>query len=158
MSDTQPNTAKASSLGIRPKALSLTFQYVAARKYTTPTGRPLTGVARNVFEVLMREEHTTMQEIGSLHDRTNLGAKSIPTITKAMSRLRERMVSVHGEDKIQREPVEDPNSADTSYSRYSLSPEFKLALVREARDFYRDHSSYDVDGIFGDIPGLDEVA
>ena len=158
MSDTQSNTAKASDLGIRPKALSLTFQYVAAQKYKTPTGRPLTGVARNVFEVLMREQHTTMQEITSLHDRKNLGAKSIPTITSAMSRLRGRMAQEHGFDPIQREPVEDPNSEDTSYSRYSLSPEFKLALVREARDFYRAHSSYDTESIFSDIPGLDKVA
>ena len=99
----------------------------------------------------MRESHTTMEEIKLLHSRTKLGPKREGTISKAISRLEERGLPV------ERMQVEDPNGDGTLYTRYYLTDEFKLSLVREARDYYVQNGTPEQAAQFANIPGLDDL-
>lgn len=153
MTEKVEGTAKAADMGVNENALRLTFEYAASHKYPSPAKKqPLNGVARDAFEVLMREEHTTMEEIKLLHNRKKLGPKREGTISKAINRMEERDLPV------QRMQVEDPNGDGTLYTRYYLTEEFKLSLVREARDYYAQHGTPEQAAQFADIPGLDDVA
>lgn len=153
MSEKIENAAKASDLGINENALQLTFNYAASEKYPSPAKKQaLNGIARDAFEVLMREEHTTMEEIKLLHSRKKLGPKREGTISKAISRMEERGLPV------QRMQVEDPNGDGTLYTRYFLTDAFKLSLVKEARDYYAQHGTEAQAAHFTSIPGLDEVS
>lgn len=122
-----PERARSVELGIDEEALSTLFAY-AAQKYVSPAKKqPLRGVALDVFKVLVREAHTTLQEIGDQHGREALGSKSDATVTKAISRLEERGVPV------QREQVDDPYSTQgTKYTRYFMKAADKMALLEEA--------------------------
>ncbi len=152
MSEKIENAAKASDMGISENALQLTFNYAASEKYPSPAKKqPLNGIARDTFEVLMRESHTTMEEIKLLHSRTKLGPKREGTISKAISRLEERGLPV------ERMQVEDPNGDGTLYTRYYLTDEFKLSLVREARDYYVQNGTPEQAAQFASIPGLDDL-
>ena len=115
-----PKKARSVALGIDEEGLQTLFAY-AANKFGPSAKRPMSGVALDVFKVLVREEHTTLQEIGDQHGREALGSKSDATITKAISRMQMRLVPV------QREQVRDPYSSQgTRYTRYFMLAADKL--------------------------------
>lgn len=153
MTEKVEGAARAADMGASENALRLTFEYAAAEKYASPAKKqPLTGVARDTFEVLVREGHTTMEEIKLLHNRTKLGPKREGTISKAISRMEERGLPV------ERMQVEDPNGDGTHYTRYYLTEAFKLSLFKEARDYYAQQGTPEQAAQFASIPGLDDVA
>lgn len=125
----------AEALGITGKQLRDVFAY-AAQKYTSPKQKkPLNGIAREVLEVLIAEEHTTMREYEE-HRRT-LAGRSPATITRSITTLKERGVPV------QREQVIDDKGIDPiKYTRYYLTAEFKNQLFKEAAEWAeaRDNS------------------
>ena len=123
---TEINRKTAEMLGLDKKAISTIFAH-AAEKYNSPVKKqPLTGVAREFFEVLFMEEHTTMREFEE-HRRTMAG-RSAATVTRAITTLQERGLPV------QREQVTDNKGiTPIQYTRYYLTPEFKMSLAEEAR-------------------------
>lgn len=130
--------ATARSLGIEGNNLSLLFSHAANRYRSPERRRALSGIALEVFKVLFNEEHTTMQEIGTLHGRETLGSKSVGSITRAISTLRERGIP------IQTEQVSDPNSSSgTLYTRYFFEAVYKTGLLEEVKDVskLRDEST-----------------
>ena len=116
----------AEALGIEKETFSNIFAY-SAQKYASPKqNKPLNGIAREFFEVLFIEAHTTMREYEE-HRRTMAGRDS-STVRRRITTLERRGLPV------QREQVtDDKGITPIQYTRYYLTPEFKEALSSEAK-------------------------
>lgn len=121
------NRQTAEALEIAKEQLPSIFAY-AAQKYESPKQKkPLSGIAREFFEVLFVEEHTTMREFEE-HKRTMAGRDSA-TVRRSITTLERRGLPV------QRQQVTDDKGVNPiQYTRYYLTPEFKTALAAEARE------------------------
>jgi len=115
----------AEALGMDKEQLSVVFAF-AAQKYASPKrNEPLNGIAREFFEVLFTEAHTTMREYEE-HRRTMAG-RDPATVRRRITTLERRGLPV------QREQVTDDKGVNPiQYTRYYLTPEFKKALLDEA--------------------------
>lgn len=134
------NRQTAESLGIQKEQLPDIFAY-AAQKYASPQKNvPLSGIAREFFEVLFIETHTTMREYEE-HRRTMAGRDSA-TVRRRITTLERRGLPV------QREQVTDDKGINPiKYTRYFLTPDFKKALLNEAREWALERTGAKTTGI-----------
>lgn len=120
------NRKTATDLKITKDQISNVFAYAASQKYISPVAKkPLSGIAREFFEVLFNETHTTMREYEE-HRRTMAG-RDPATVRRSITTLERRGLPVQRE-----QVVDDKGVNPITYTRYYLTPEFKLSLTQEA--------------------------
>ena len=124
----------AEELGIDKSELANVFAYAAQKYASKKKKQPLNGIAREFFEVLYAEGHTTMREFEE-HRRTMAG-RDPATVRRRITTLERRGLPV------QREKAIDDKGVDPiGYTRYFLTPTFKKALLEEAREWLAERSA-----------------